>query len=137
MKVETRKEVEALSLDAIVMELSSLKLAIGKHLTEVEERLPAEAVRLAALKEAAAEQEARLRELHEIEAAAGSWRRSSPPARPASRPARRPWRPKRRNSPTCASARRSSPPSSTRRSAPPPSHPPRPPRSGSSSKSSS
>jgi|YelNatPaOPRAMG01_1025707.scaffolds.fasta_scaffold01560_1 chromosome segregation ATPase len=71
MKAETRKEVEALSLDAIVMELSSLKLAIGKHLTDVEERLSAEAVRLAALKEAAAEQEARLRELHEIEAAAG------------------------------------------------------------------
>ncbi|MGA9750199.1 MAG: hypothetical protein WBS54_00240 [Acidobacteriota bacterium] len=71
MKAETRKEVEALSLDAIVMELSSLKLAIGKHLTDVEERLSAEAVRLAALKEASAEQEARLRELHEIEAAAG------------------------------------------------------------------
>ena len=71
MKAETRKEVEALSLDAIVMELSSLKLAIGKHLTDVEERLSAEAARLAALKEAAAEQETRLRELHEIEAAAG------------------------------------------------------------------
>ncbi len=71
MKPETRKEVEELSLDAIVMELSSLRLSIGKHLAELEQHLTGEAAKLKVLKDAVAEQEARLGELHDIEAAAG------------------------------------------------------------------